>query len=384
MEGDRRLEQLYQLGLVVGATLDLTRETAAFMGWLVEAVEPRLAALFIAERSRRELWLVQVHGFDLPADSRLPLGLDPWRWLGEQGVAVPSERDPCRYVIPISVEQQLFGTLCLLSRCPPDRLAEEQRLVSTAASYLAPVLGNIWRYQALEQRMAEVERLNTTLTGLLEDLQVANRRLETTAARLEEANEELKAFAYSVSHDLRAPLRAIQGFARALLEDCADRLGPRGQDYAHRIVRAARRMDRLIQDLLAYSRVGRLEIRLRRVSLGQVVREVLAQLEAEIQRTGAQVVVEGPLPEVVAHRSVLVQVVENLLSNGIKFIAEGVRPRVRVWAEERGGRVRLWVEDNGIGIPPADQDRIFRVFERLHGVDTYPGTGVGLAIVKKG
>jgi len=143
-------------------------------------------------------------------------------------------------------------------------------------------------------------------------------------------------------------------------------------------------MDRLIRDLLAYSRVSRMEMRPAPVDLREVVQEALAQLEAAIQEREAQIAVVEPLPSVLAHRSVLAQVVENLLSNAVKFVAQGVRPRVRVWAEGHGDWVRLWVEDNGIGIAPEHQERIFRVFERLHGVEAYPGTGVGLAIVRKG
>ncbi|HEC33197.1 MAG TPA: PAS domain S-box protein, partial [Chloroflexi bacterium] len=184
--------------------------------------------------------------------------------------------------------------------------------------------------------------------------------------------------------DLRAPLRAMHGFSQALLEDYADRLDPTGQDYARRIVAAAQRMDTLILDLLTYSHLGRAEMRLGPVRLGCVVEQALAALEADIEERGTQVAVEEPLPQVAADHATLVRVVGNLLSNAIRFVAPDVCPRVRVWAEERGERIRLWVEDNGIGIPPQYHERIFRVFERLHGIETYPGTGIGLAIVKKG
>ena len=201
---------------------------------------------------------------------------------------------------------------------------------------------------------------------------------------VEERTAELEAFTYSVSHDLRAPLRAMEGFSQALLEDYADRLDPVGQDYAQRIAAAAQHMDILIQDLLAYSRLNRIEIKLRLVVLEGVVQEALSLLTTEIQEKGAQVAVERPLPRLVGHRATLVQVVGNLLSNAIKFVAPGVKPQVRVCAEECEEWVRLWVEDNGIGIAPEHHELIFRIFERLHGVEAYPGTGVGLAIVRKG
>jgi len=202
--------------------------------------------------------------------------------------------------------------------------------------------------------------------------------------QLEAVNKELESFAYSVSHDLRAPLRAMEGFANALLEDYHDRLDPIGQDYARRVVSAAQHMDTLIQDLLAYSRLSRSALKPSLVSLDSVLGEVMHQFNPEIQKTGAQIRVERPLPEVMGDHATLVQVLSNLISNAIKFVQPGVRPGVRIWAEEKNGRARLYVEDTGIGIAPEYHDRIFRIFERLQGVETYPGTGVGLAIVKKG
>ena len=202
--------------------------------------------------------------------------------------------------------------------------------------------------------------------------------------QLEAVNKELESFAYSVSHDLRAPLRAMEGFASALLEDYAERLDAVGQDYARRVVSAAQHMDTLIQDLLAYSRLSRSALKPNAVNLESVLGEVMHQFNPEINKIGAQIRVERPLPEVMGDRATLVQVLSNLLSNAIKFVQPGVRPVVKIWAEEKNGKVRLWVEDTGIGIAPEYHDRVFRIFERLQGVETYPGTGVGLAIVKKG
>jgi signal transduction histidine kinase len=198
------------------------------------------------------------------------------------------------------------------------------------------------------------------------------------------ANQELDAFSYSISHDLRAPLRAMQGFSEALLEDYGERLDAAGHDYARRIVAGSRQMDALIQDLLAYSRLVRGEVSLDRVSLDMVVDEACGPLEMEVKDRGGEIIVERPLGHVLAHRAVLGQIVTNLLTNAIKFTRPDRPPRVRVRGEDGRGRVRLWVEDNGIGIEPQHRERIFRAFERLHGVQQYPGTGIGLAIVQKG
>jgi signal transduction histidine kinase len=208
------------------------------------------------------------------------------------------------------------------------------------------------------------------------------RRVEERTAQLAEANAALEAFAYTVSHDLRAPLRGIQGFAQALLEDYGERLDETGHEYTRRITAAAGRMEGLIQDLLAYSRVSRVQMEPQRVPLAPVLAEARAQVESA--SPGAHIRVEEPLPVVWAHQATLVQVLANLLSNAVKFVPEGRAPDVRVRAESGNGRVRLWVEDNGIGIAPEHQERVFNVFERLHGGETYPGTGIGLAIVRKG
>ena len=281
-----------------------------------------------------------------------------------------------------------------------------------------------------KQAELEIKQLNENL----------EQKVKERTIQLQEVNQELEAFTYTVSHDLRAPLRAMQGLAQALQEDYSSYLDETGQQYTQRIVTAAARMDTLILDLLAYSRLGRSEIWLQRLSLDSAIAEVLKELQSDIQVAQAQITIESPLPIVKAHRTILVQVLINLISNAIKFVAADVQPQVRIWAEERvgeeGGRlggqggvnsphtppqlptsppphlpisspphlptsppphlpisseistsekwVRLWVEDNGIGIASQHQERIFRTFERLHGIESYPGTGIGLAIIKRG
>jgi len=217
-----------------------------------------------------------------------------------------------------------------------------------------------------------------------QQIETLNAALARQVGELDVVNRELDAFSYSISHDLRAPLRAMQGFSEALLEDYGDRLDAAGHDYAQRIVGASRQMDTLIQDLLAYSRLVRTEIALDPVSLETVVDEACGPLEREVKERGGEIAVERPLGRVLAHRAVLGQIVGNLLTNALKFTRPEAPPRVRIHAERALGRVRLWVEDNGIGIAAEHRERIFRAFERLHGLQQYPGTGIGLAIVQKG
>ncbi len=212
----------------------------------------------------------------------------------------------------------------------------------------------------------------------LEDL------VEERTKKLVDANAELEMFAHSVSHDLRAPLRAMQGFTQALQEDYASKLDPRGREYAERIINASAHMDTMIQDLLAYSQLSKTEIKLQPVSLKQIVEEIMDQLEVEIKERKAEVNIKTPLPDVKGQQLILTLVISNILKNAITFVASGVKPKITLWAEEHNGWIRLNVEDNGIGIAPEHHEIIFRIFKRLHGIETYPGTGIGLAFVKRG
>jgi len=187
-----------------------------------------------------------------------------------------------------------------------------------------------------------------------------------------------------VSHDLRAPLRTMQGFAHMLLDGHSDTLGPKASDYVRRIIFAGRDSDQLITSLLEYSRVSLAEVGLTPVSLEHVVDSARRRLAADIEASHAHVEIGGPLPTVLGNDTILVQVVANLLSNAVKFVPGGRTPEVLVRAEHMDSEVRLWVEDNGVGIPPGAEDQIFRAFERLPSGGNRPGTGVGLAIVRRG
>jgi signal transduction histidine kinase len=234
---------------------------------------------------------------------------------------------------------------------------------------------------------AELARKSLALDEALGELKVRNQMLERAqkenavlAEALTQTRAELDTFVYSVSHDLRTPLRAMQGLGFALEEDFSNQLAPQARDYLRRIVAAAKRLDVLILDLLAYSRIGRNRDARREVDLDEIWRAVLDSL-----CEGSSVVsLREPLGRVWGHPFTLQQVATNLLANAVTFVAEGVEPRIEVTSRASEGRVRVCVSDNGIGIDPAHHTRIFGIFERLHGVEQYPGTGIGLAIVKKG
>jgi signal transduction histidine kinase len=209
------------------------------------------------------------------------------------------------------------------------------------------------------------------------------RRVAERTAMLEEATREANSFAYTVAHDLRAPLRAITGFCQALKEDYGGGMDEMGNDFLDRIVSGARRMDDLIRDLLDYARLNRAEIRKGVVDLDELIEELLLPMGPELEERKARVEVTKPLGRVVGQGGVLGQALTNILSNAVKFVAPGVAPEVKVWTERKDDRLRLFVEDNGIGIAPEHHERIFGIFERLNRAEQYPGTGIGLAIVRR-
>jgi signal transduction histidine kinase len=187
-----------------------------------------------------------------------------------------------------------------------------------------------------------------------------------------------------VSHDLRAPLRGIEGFARILVEDYGEKLGTSGRRYADRIIGAADRLQSLISDLLAFSRLQRAEIKLRPFEINAIVRRQKELAQAQAGPEGAVIEVIEPLATVCAEPAVFEQALANVLSNAVKYRRPGEAAHMKIWSERQGNRVRIFVQDRGIGIAPEHHKRIFGAFERLHGQETYPGSGMGLAIVKTG
>jgi two-component system, sensor histidine kinase and response regulator len=197
-----------------------------------------------------------------------------------------------------------------------------------------------------------------------------------------ETNKELQSFSYTISHDLRAPLRALKGFSAHLLESCAPSLDETARDCAERIYRAAICLDNLTHDLLKYSHIARQDISLVPVQIRHLIDDFIA-LDERVRSTAAEIIVAEPLHEVLAQPSLLMHCLANLVGNAIKFVAPGVKPRVRLGAALAGDKVRITVTDNGIGIHPSHHARIFGLFERVGDVHRHDGTGIGLAIVAR-
>jgi len=198
-----------------------------------------------------------------------------------------------------------------------------------------------------------------------------------------EVRNELEAFSYAASHELRAPLQIIRGFSEAVIADRTSVLSEESRGYLERIRRSAARIDSTISGLLAYARLEREKVTLRNISLESLVADVLAQYELLITETGATVAIKPGLPPVYGEPEALFQALSNLFSNALKFTSAGHAPHIRVWAAPAGDKIRIWVEDQGIGIAAQHQKRIFQLFERLNSQQAYPGTGVGLSLVRR-
>ena len=252
------------------------------------------------------------------------------------------------------------------------------------ASISQVVVGGDKLYTIILRDNSEGQHSGQALRDAREALRVHALNLEKVVAdrtaQLRQSLAELEAFSYSLSHDLRAPLRAISSFTRIVLLDYGKEMKPEATEMLERVLASAERMDRLMQDVLAFSRVGRNPVDLHTVDTEKLVRTLIAE-RPELQPPASAIQVESPLLPVYGNEASLTQCVTNLLNNAVKFVDPGSVPRVRVYTELRDKRIRLWVEDNGIGVPEDMRHKLFEIFQRLH--VGYEGTGIGLAIVKK-
>lgn len=208
------------------------------------------------------------------------------------------------------------------------------------------------------------------------------RKVEERTASLRTANAEMEAFSYSLSHDMRGPLRTVVSFTELVLEDPQSQLAPDSRNCLQQVAAAARRLDRLIQDVLAFSRISNMRIKIRRVDLEKLLREIISD-SPQLQGPAAEIHIESPLHPVLGDEASLTQCFTNLLNNAVKFVSDGVKPRIRLFSTVVADKVRIWVADNGIGIANHAQKRIFEMFERGNITNRYEGTGIGLAIVAK-
>ena len=291
---------------------------------------------------------------------------------------------------PVWAEEQPVGIMIQVTEI-------KQLQEKTMAMNEALLLGSVRQHELTEAadqlnarlvaEIAERERAEHELVGAKEEVSHHVQHLEATVrertAQLRETISELEAFSYSVSHDMRAPLRAMQSYAQFLVDEYRDKLDEQGVNYLQQIMRSSVRLDRLIQDVLSYARILHSPLPMVSVDLDRLVRDIIETYPNE-QPIKPQIQIIGKLPQVMGNEALLTQCVSNLLSNATKFVAAGTGPELEISAEAvDGSMVRVWFKDNGIGIAPENRERIFRLFERIHPVTEYEGTGIGLTIVRK-
>lgn len=259
-----------------------------------------------------------------------------------------------------------------------DRLYSEHRLrtpggeliwVRMAGRFFYDDAGRAVRFVGVYFDITEAKDAGSRMEQLVRD-RTADLRVKLS---------ELEAFSYSLSHDLRAPLRSMFGFAQVLLEEHAADLKPEAREYLRRIVRGAQRLDQLVRDVLTYSHVTKQQFELMPIDLSTVLDDVVQALDPHTARLN----IERPLPRVEGHEALLMQLFSNLLANALKFIRLGQAPVVHIHSRQEGEFVRICVDDEGIGIAPEHFDRIFAIFGRVYPETEYEGTGIGLAIVRK-
>ncbi len=337
------------------------RESEALYRAVVERVTDGIAITVGTTRAFVNKAFLDIHGVKDPSEA---LGrpvdqfiLPEYRQLVRERIIAREHGDPVKTIVEYEIQR------------PDGEVRAIQASVGTISFRGETAALSVLR-DVTEQKRAE------------EEIRKLNEALEQKVRELNDSNRDLEAFNYSVSHDLRTPLMAIDGFSRRLLERYADGLDPKGVQMLTLIRSDVARMEQLIKDLLAYARLGRREIGLAMVSVERVVRDVLDELTAVY--SGRKVELRmGELPAAYCDESMIRQVFANLLSNAFKFTKYRETARVEIGGSSEAGENLYWVRDNGVGFDQQDEGKLFGVFQRLQGSDRFEGTGIGLAIVKR-
>ncbi len=380
---NRELIALNRLARRVGASLSVEQTVTAALDEVLAAATPDLVLFFLCQGE--ELLLQGL----APEDGPYRHPETPVHRLGEClcGLAARTgepiyvkdiHHDPrCTWeeckraelcslaALPIHGGQGVIGVLALASGTERD-FEEQASFLETLVGEVAVGLQNALLYEQVQRHAAELEQ-----------------RVAERTAELEAKNRELETFAYSVSHDLKAPLRGIDGYSRLLLEDYAAQLDEEGRTFLHTIRRATEQMNQLIDDLLTYSRLERRSLTPGRVNPRTLVEALLAERSADIGQRRVSLTVDIPCEFVVADPESLTLALRNLLDNALKFTRDVAQPRIEIGGRQTPDSCIIWVKDNGIGFDMRYHDRIFEIFQQLHRVEDYGGTGVGLAIVRK-
>jgi signal transduction histidine kinase/ActR/RegA family two-component response regulator len=372
-----RLTGLIELGQTLASVRDPAMLIAMFCRALQDVLSARYAGVVVLDAHDRTLEQFSALGLgdaaraqvalqiaQCPAQERVLVAGRPLRHSGEGGTfaaGLPQSHPPVHSFLacPVVALGRTAGWMYVADRLGLDDFtADDERIALTLASQLALAWENINFHEDLEEQVAQRTR------------------------ELEAANRELESFSYSVSHDLRGPLRAIDGFSAIVLRDHAAALPAEGQRYLGLVREGAQQMAQLIDDLLSFARTTRQPIEKRTVAVKELVNECLKDYRAEIAERKAEVEVRD-LPDCRADPALLKQVLVNLLGNAVKYTRKQPRAKIEVGCRPDNGEEAIYVKDNGVGFDMKHADKLFGVFQRLHHKEEFEGTGVGLAIVQR-
>jgi signal transduction histidine kinase/CheY-like chemotaxis protein len=408
------LALLYQAGQTLSQSLDPQTIYQRLYGWVSASIP--CDAFFVASYDHDQELIhcvyATIEGQNIPADQLPPIPLEP-EGMGTQSIVIRSgkpllisnyqeymARTITHYdvnkkgkvqeqeqadtnsalLVPMILAGRVMGVIQLMSNQKDAFSAEQLQLLESLAAYAVVAQNNALLYEKANREIAERKRAEAAVRTLNAELE---QRVAERTRELNAINQELEAFSYSVSHDLRAPLRAIDGWGQALVEDYGDLLGEEGRALLQRQRAASRRMGLLIDDLLQLSRLTRRPLNRQQVDLAELVVKCWQELESQHQPINARLIM-GELPPCQADPSLLQQVLTNLLSNGLKYSSRQIEPRLEIGSQAAGDHELVYfVRDNGVGFDPNYHDKLFNPFQRLHSQHEFSGTGIGLAIVQR-